>query len=382
MMSKYKIKFFYPNYFTGKAISYVCLSLAEQINSDLFETSIMGISSSKEVKSLIYTNAIPSILIGLAYRLFKKETLARFAEFRFKCSVSKGDIVYLWPGSSVSLFQKLKEKGCVLIRENINTHTAYAKTLLEKEYSSAKLKDSNPISENLIKMEIESQKYTDFVFSPSPIVSNSLEKYGVPVDTILGVSYGLKQNEILSEKSNRCYQDDSYVTAIFVGRICVRKGVHILLDAWSKANINGRLILVGAIDENIKEFVLGYLSKNITHIEHTYDLSSIYADADFFVLPSIEEGSPLVTYLALGAGLPSIVSPMGSGGIIEHTEGFIIEPNDQVEWVNAIKTLAANGKLRKSMGESAHRKSQEYTWDKVGNKRAELLYEKLQKINK
>ncbi len=379
-MSKYNLKFFYPNYFSYKLIAYVCLSLAEHMKSAGFETTVMGIASYKDARVPLYKDAIPPLLKNIAYRLFDDAILSRFAEYRFKRSVVEGDIVYLWPGSSVTLFENLKKKGCIVVRENINTHTAYAKKLLDAEYNYLGIKSDNTISKGLIEKETEIQKYTDLVFSPSPLVTQSLLKFGVPSDSILQTSYGLRKSEIL-DNVVRSYEDDDYITVIFVGSICVRKGVHLLLDTWEKANINGRLILVGSMGNNIKELVSSHLSENILHIPHVDNLKAIYANADIFILPSLEEGSPLVTYLALGAGLPSIVSPMGGGGIINDTEGFVIDPHDQTAWVNAIKTLASNGKLRQSMGENALRKSKEYTWDNVGKKRAQLLEEKLRLLN-
>lgn len=380
MMKKNRLKFFYPNYFSNKLIAYVCLSLAEHMKSVNFKPTVMGVASYKDARVAFYKDAIPPFLKNIAYRLFNNSTLSNFAEYRFNKSVDKGDIVYLWPGSSVTLFENIKKKGCIVVRENINTHIAYAKKLLDAEHELLNIKPNNIISENLIKNEMEIQKYTDFVFSPSPLVSQSLLENGVSPESILLTSYGLRKCEIL-DNITRNYEDNYYITAIFVGTICVRKGAHILLEAWSQAGIHGRLILVGSIDDNIKELVSSHLSENVLHIPHVDDLKTTYADADIFILPSLEEGSPLVTYLALGAGLPSIVSPMGGGGIINDTEGFVIEPHDQTAWVNAIKTLASNGSLRRTMGENALRKAKEYTWDNVGKNRSQLLEEKMRVLS-
>jgi len=377
-MAKYKLKSFYPNFFNNRAISYACLSIAEHMASDAFETSVMGIASTKDARKVFYKDAIPPFLKRIAYKFLSSDTLRCIAEYRFKKNVNKGDIVYLWPGSSVGLFRSLKEKGCLIIRENINTHTGYAKEILEKEGLSLGINDVHSISSEMINEEIEIQKYTDYVFSPSPEVSQSLIKYGVPHDSIMTASYGLKHDEILSSKEFA--GNEGQVTAIFVGRICVRKGIHLLLSAWKEANINGRLILVGAIDTNVEQFVRKHLSENIEHIPYTNDLKSIYRNADLFILPSIEEGSPLVTYLALGAGIPSIVSPMGGGGIISADEGVVIEPHDKTAWVDAIQKLSFDGELRKKMGANAHEKAKEYTWEQVGRRRMKELEKKLQSL--
>lgn len=379
-MSKRNIKFFYPNFFSNKLIAYVCLSLAENMRSDLFEVSVMGIASTKDARASFYKDAIPPFFISAVYRLFSNEQLKKFAEYRFMKSAMEGDVVYLWPDSSVSLFKSLKQKGCIVFRENINTHNAYAKKILDSEYGSLGLKNYKGISKKKIAREMEIQKYTDFVFSPSPMVTQSLRENGVSPESILPASYGLRKNEIL-ECTVRNYNDNDYVTFIFVGSICIRKGIHLLLNAWTEANINGRLVLIGSIDESIKELVNNNISETITHIPFVDNLKDTYAKADVFILPSLEEGSPLVTYLALGAGIPSIVSPMGGGGVIDVTEGITIDPHNKTALIDAIKVLATNGKLRKSMGKSALSKATEYTWNNVAKKRAKLIEEELKLLD-
>ena len=74
-MKKYNIKFFYPNYFNNKGITYVCLSIAENMVLSGFNISVMGIASSKDVKSTIYRDAIPSFVRKIAYRLFSNKAL-------------------------------------------------------------------------------------------------------------------------------------------------------------------------------------------------------------------------------------------------------------------------------------------------------------------
>ena len=83
-MHSYRLKFFYPNFFSYRAIAYVCLSLAENMTSNFTEISVMGIASTKESRKSFYKDAIPPFLTRIAYRLFSDETLIHFAEYRFK----------------------------------------------------------------------------------------------------------------------------------------------------------------------------------------------------------------------------------------------------------------------------------------------------------
>jgi glycosyltransferase involved in cell wall biosynthesis len=132
---------------------------------------------------------------------------------------------------------------------------------------------------------------------------------------------------------------------------------------------------VGKIDNAIKPLVSDYLNKhNIEHIPFTSDLPSIYRNADVFVLPSLEEGSPLVTYLAFGAGLPCLVSPMGAGGVVtDGIEGMVIDSHDAEKWIKALQKMACDIGLRKKFSDNARNKANLYTWDKVGKQRLTAL---------
>lgn len=376
-MKSKALRIFYPNYFNGKAISYVCLSVAEEMNKNGFDVSVMGICSAKNITTDIYKDAIPRILNRIAYMFLSHSRIQKIAEKRFFKSLSPGDIVYLWPSSSVSLHKKVKDLKCVIVNENINTHVAYALKILEDEYKRLNVTHGLTVYEKKSSIEKQINKYTDYYFSPSPIVTHSLLANNIPESSIMQTSYGLRDEDILQKLPDRNYSDNGEITVIFVGQLSIRKGIHLLLEVWKKAEIQGKLLLIGNIDENIKDIVVDNLCDSIIHIPYTDDLSSIYKNADVFMLPSLEEGSPLVTYLALGSGLPSIVSPMGGGGIINSATGYIISPHDTDSWVETLRLLSKNGSTRKKIGESALSAAENYTWSKVGLQRTRLLLEKL-----
>ena len=198
---------------------------------------------------------------------------------------------------------------------------------------------------------------------------------GIPSSKLLKTSYGLSESAILGDLRPKHYVEPHMPTFIFVGSIGVRKGVHLLLEYWTKAKLNAKLKLVGSIEDALKPLVNQYLADDsIEHIPFTSDLPSIYKSADVFILPSLEEGSPLVTYMALGAGLPVIVSPMGGGGIVTDGEdGFIIDPYDENKWVECMRQLAESDELRQKLSANSKQKATNYVWDAVGTRRLNAL---------
>jgi glycosyltransferase involved in cell wall biosynthesis len=85
-------------------------------------------------------------------------------------------------------------------------------------------------------------------------------------------------------------------------------------------------------------------------------VATLLAEADMLVLPSRDEGLPLVLIEAMAAGLPTIASA-GVGAIPEvvlHGEtGLLVPPGDVTALAHAIETLSVDQALRRRMGAAA-----------------------------
>lgn len=370
-----KIAAFYPNFFHIAGIAYAALSIIEEMQSEKLDISLMGICSGSDLAKSFYRNAIPSQAGSIAYRLLSERVIKKIAERRFSYSLAGSEHVYLWPGISLALYRELHARGHRIIMENVNTHQATSKAILDAEYKRLGLARTHGISDADAEEETLKLDLADFVFSCSPEVTASLLGASAPRDKILETSYGLRASDILPECVLEERKRNTGITAIFVGTIGVRKGPHLLLDYWCQSGIKGNLKLVGDIQPEVRHLIEPYLNRpDIEHIPYVNDLTAIYRSADLFVLPSLEEGSPLVTYLALGAGLPCLVSPMGGGGVVEHEkEGLIMHPHDAASWIAALQRLSGDSVLRESFSRNAYHKAPQYLWSEVGPKRAALL---------
>ncbi|MCW6053698.1 glycosyltransferase family 4 protein [Microcoleus sp. A2-C5] len=217
----------------------------------------------------------------------------------------------------------------------------------------------------------------DFIFSPSPEVKKSFLEIGVPEYKLLSTSYGWCPKRFPNISPQK--EPSDTVTVLFVGSICVRKGSHLLLQAWEKAGIKGRLVLCARIEPAIAESCSDILGRsNVIHIDYTTNVGAVYGEADIFAFPSLEEGSPLVTYEAMAHGLPVLTSPMGAGAIARNgKDGIVVDPYDSDALVESLRKLALSPELRAEMGYSARQQAEEFTWAKVARRRKDLVQEKL-----
>ena len=120
---------------------------------------------------------------------------------------------------------------------------------------------------------------------------------------------------------------------IFVGGCAPRKGLHYALQAWlaSSACHTGRLLIVGAFVPGYRERLASMLSHPSIHVlGHRTDVADLMRNSDVFVLPSVEEGSALVTSEARGCGCVLLVSD-AAGALCEHGVDSLVHPATDVE---------------------------------------------------
>jgi glycosyltransferase involved in cell wall biosynthesis len=367
------IRSLYPVFNKGQGVSYTCLSLCEHMRNQTMQVQSWFPSSESHAKPAFVRDAYPRMVMPIVYRLGSPEKrLARAAERAFLRALVPGDVAYLWPGVSIETYQRIKDRGITILVERINCHTQYAKRLLDREYDRIGWPVTHEITDADVETEHRQLELADLVFAPNPFVVESLLEAGVASEKILLVSYGWDPNRMRG--TTRAVEKGDGLDVLFVGRLCVRKGIHLLLEAWKKANIRGRLLFAGAVHFDVAERLAADLARpDVVQLGHTLDIGSVYRSADVFAFGSLEEGGPMVTYEAMGCGVPVIVSPMGAVAARDGIDGFVRDPHDIDGWVDALRQMAADAEMRKQMGRSARHRADEFTWEKVAARRREAV---------
>lgn len=285
-------------------------------------------------------------------------------------------IAYMWGEVSLRLATRLKARGTIVVREKINCGKQMSKRILDDAYSRLGATPGHSITEALIAKEHEELHLADAVFCPNEMVAESLREIGLPDEKLIATSYGWEPERLKGD--GRAFAPIDGTTFLFVGFLCVRKGAHLLLEAWQKAGINGRLILAGRIEPLIAERYRHILEQaNVHYIPFTPDVGSLYRAADWFIFPSLEEGGPQVTYEAGGCGVPGLVSRMGAGAFTrDGVDGVVIDSDDVDLWASAIARVAASPELRRTWGENARERAERFTWANVGAQRRQALLDR------
>ncbi len=346
----------------GRMVKLTVASAEKNINYPWLQPTITGLKKS------------------LVYRLKHKDEPRSLAESEFFKAEMFAPVVYLWAGLSVDIFEQFHKNGTKIVIERINCHRATSRSILKNAEQIWGVESKSSITDEDIAAEDRKLEIADAIFCPSPMVRNSMLENGVPPEKLLSSSYGWEPERF--KLTHSVQHKNLKPVFLFVGTLCLRKGIPLLLEAWKRADIDGELLLCGAVDEDIQSAFANELKgKSVRHITYTKDIGKIFSQADVFVFPSLEEGGPMVTYEAMAHGIPPLVTAMGAGAIVQDGINGVVLPDMDIDaWAEAIRDIAENKQKRLELGEKAKVRAQEFTWKKVAEQRAKLLEDRYPKL--
>jgi glycosyltransferase involved in cell wall biosynthesis len=281
-------------------------------------------------------------------------------------SLKQGDIMYIWPPYDHQLIRRAKARGAIVVAERINCMGNMVRSVLSQAYAR---RGMDLPGGWCLPRDIENERARmlecDFVTAPNAMVAESLRNAGVLESRIIETSYGYNPHRLA--KAIDIQRPLRPPVFAFVGLGIVRKGIDVLLEAWEIANVDGRLLIAGHIDDDISATYASTLARDdVEALGYVHDVATVYAAADVFVFPTHEEGGPQVTYEAAGCGLASIVSAMGAGRIVrDGKECLLVDPLDVENVAFALHRLAKDRTLRESLAANAARRSRDFTWANV-----------------
>lgn len=159
-----------------------------------------------------------------------------------------------------------------------------------------------------------------------------------------------------------------------VGRLCTVKNHISLIRAWKyvyEKHPDWKLEIWGDGDQKVflsQEIKLLKLQDVVFLKGHSYNIASVLENGSGFVLSSIAEGFALVLVEAMACGLPviSYKCPCGPKDLInDGVNGFLCEINNERQLANSINLLIEDKTKRKSMGEAALKRSQDFSLEKI-----------------
>jgi len=292
---------------------------------------------------------------------------------RLQRLAGKIDIVHTWPLGSLRTLKTAARLGIPTVLERPNAHTRFAYEVVRKECEKLGVVLS-PGHEHAYKPRVLAKEEAEYdaafrLLCPSDLVVQTFLDQGFSRERLTRDQYGYDESVYHSGQQVR--DDRRGLTMLFVGGCAPRKGLHYALQAWlrSPASRNGKFIVAGA-------FVPGYaekLSSMLAHpsvevLGHRSDVPELMRRSDLLVLPSIEEGSALVTSEARASGCVLLVSD-AAGAICRHMENALVHRVGDVDQLTEHLTLLdANRDLLEKLRGASLNTADEITWKAAGRK--------------
>ncbi|MFQ5900441.1 MAG: glycosyltransferase [Thermodesulfobacteriota bacterium] len=295
----------------------------------------------------------------------------KYLDWETKCILKKGaDVFHGWSSGSLSSLKFCKDNRVVSFLENPGPHCLYAEAIVSQEYDKLGIKRKN--EPEILKgffgqdknYHLSEYDKASYIIVESEFTYKTFLMYGIPEEKLVFVPRGVDTETFVPLHAK---EDNGVFRVLFVGSICVRKGIRYLLDAWSKLNLkNAELVLVGHVRSDVRPFLERYTASynNIKVVGFTNDPVRLYQDASVFVFPSLSEGSAKVTYEAMACGLPVIVTP-NAGSVAKNREhGFVVPVQNEEILSEKILYLYQHPKIREEMGLRARQHIESYKWDR------------------
>ena len=285
----------------------------------------------------------------------------------------KIDVVHAWPLGALETFRVAKSLGIPTLLERPNAHTRFAYEAVRRECERLDLTipagHEHAFDRQVLEREEAEYAIASKLLCPSDFVVRTFCDRGFEPGRIARHQYGCDEAVFHPEPGPR--PADRPFTVLFAGGCAPRKGLHFALGAWlqSAASENGAFLIAGDFMPGYREKLSPMLShKSVHELGFSRDIAGIMRRCDVFLLPSVEEGSAIVTHEARASGCVLLVSE-ATGAICEHDRNALLHPVGDVQTLSRHLTLLEQNRdylrnLREASLESAY----EVSWKCAGER--------------
>ena len=347
-----RVLYSFPYPLGGRGVGTTALNQVRGLVGRGIDVTVYCTSVHRRVPDLPATIVETMAVAGrrVPHRMIGVDRAPRYHDWRVARALSRRpddfDVVHGWPLSSAQTFRVARSSGVTAVRESPNSYTAFAYERAATEAARLGLTIPRGASHrfDIDRLAREEEEYglATAVLVPSEFAQRSYQlRPGAPIRTIRH-TYGFDPGDF-PEPPARRPREGGLVVA-FVGRCEARKGVHYAIDAWQKSGLaeeGGRFIICGAWEFTYREALSDKLDDGSIELRpFTNDVGGLLRGADALILPSVEEGSALVTYEAQASGCALLVSDAAGARITDGVHGFVHEAGDLDALITHLQRLA------------------------------------------
>jgi glycosyltransferase involved in cell wall biosynthesis len=307
------------------------------------------------------------------YRLLGLERSMRLHDARVARLVARAepayDVVHAWPLGAERTLRAARAGGAAALLERPNAHTAFAFQAVADECArlGIEVDPASPHRFDQARLDREEAEYeaAGQLLCPSDFVRDTFLERGFAPERLLRHQYGFDPERF----SPAAESPDGFAVA-FVGRGEPRKGLHLALDAWFESGLaerGGRFVVCGELEPAYRELLAARLAHpSVEQTGPVGDPAAVMRRCHALVLPSLEEGSALVTYEARACGCVLVVSDH-SGAVADPDVDALVHPAGDVEALRRhLLLLAGDTERREQLREASVAGLDGLTWGAAG----------------
>lgn len=277
-------------------------------------------------------------------------------------------VVHGWTHEALRTLRTAKRCRAVAVLERNYAHPRHSREVLEAEYAAAGIRWPGRSWPGLSRYDHWARELSvalaefdeaDVIVVPADFTRATMVERGVPPAKIRVLPRGV--DAVRLQPGPR---DARPFRALFVGQVCLRKGIRYLLEAWRRLGLSeAELVLVGSVHDEVRSLLASYRDlTGLRLVGFARDPAPHYAGASVFVLPTLDEGSAKVTSEAMAAGLPVVTTPEAGSLMVDGESGFLVPARDTALLADRLAMLHAHPEMCARMGAAARERILPYTW--------------------
>lgn len=296
-----------------------------------------------------------------------------FARFAARTLPDGANLLVGWSSTTLEAIAPARDRALAVVLERGSTHIGHQTEILADAAGgfSAPLAETPP---EMIEREVAEYELADAIAVPTRYAARTFIERGVPADKMLVLPYGTAPVATVPERAApKRAEQSGPLRVLFAGGVGLRKGVPWLLRAVDALKGAAVLDLAGPLAPGMDAVLAREQTRHAT-FHGPLDrarLERLYARADVFCLPSLEDGFGLVLLEAMARGLPIVASAVTGGSELVDGEdcGLLVPPGDAAALAAALDRLAGDAETRLAMGRRARAKiDADFTWARYGER--------------
>lgn len=273
--------------------------------------------------------------------------------------LTEAGVLHVWHGHGLQTLRAARERGMATVVERASTHPAFVRTLLAGEHRRwGRAWREWGWHGRRLAGELE---LADRVLVPSRFAYETFLEAGFPKAKLHLLPYGVDTERFRPGDRGKAEP----FRALFVGQVGLRKGVPYLLEAWRLLGWrDAELVLAGRVLPEMRALLARHRSlPGLRILGHRGPVEEVYAAADVFVFPSLEEGCALVVLEAMASGLPVVTTPNAGVPLEDGAQGLLAPIRDPAALAAALEALRSDPARRQAMAVAARVRALGQTWD-------------------